>query len=215
VSIDATDRSRIEEDFAVTRTPLKRDVTLGSGPVNNRRGLETQERLLRAAFRVAAEEGITGLSLDAVAKAAGTSKGGLLHHFPSKMSLIEAMISYTLSSFEAKVAAVAEATPEAPGRSARAYLKVSLERMDDENEGAALLMIQATPRFGGLWREHMKAWTDEWIAEDKRDGSSPVDALIVRLAADGLWIRRLLGEDPLPLAMQNRIAQRLQEMTRT
>ena len=49
-----------------------------------------RERILEAAERVITEVGAAHLTLDAVAQAAGVSKGGLLYHFPSKESLLVA-----------------------------------------------------------------------------------------------------------------------------
>ena len=48
--------------------------------------------MLDAAEVVVVRQGIANLTLDAVAAEAGLSKGGLLHHFPSKDRLIEAMV---------------------------------------------------------------------------------------------------------------------------
>ncbi|HRN83289.1 MAG TPA: helix-turn-helix domain-containing protein, partial [Hyphomicrobium sp.] len=43
-----------------------------------------RHQLLDVAARLCLKNGLHGLTLDAVAKEAGVSKGGLLHHFPSK-----------------------------------------------------------------------------------------------------------------------------------
>lgn len=47
-----------------------------------------QDRILDAAENLIATQGIAGFTLDAVARAAEVSKGGLLYHFSSKDSLI-------------------------------------------------------------------------------------------------------------------------------
>jgi AcrR family transcriptional regulator len=44
----------------------------------------TRENILRAANLVVVEEGVSRMTLEAVAREAGVSKGGLLYHFPSK-----------------------------------------------------------------------------------------------------------------------------------
>src|SRR5690348_11094601 len=63
-----------------------------------------RERLLDAAERVVAESGATHLTLDAVAKSAGVSKGGLLYHFPSKEALLEGMLARHFEDVDAEVA---------------------------------------------------------------------------------------------------------------
>ncbi len=57
----------------------------GSGP---------KQRLYRAAVSVALEQGFGKVTLDAVAREAGLSKGGLLHHFGSKTELIRSMLAH-------------------------------------------------------------------------------------------------------------------------
>lgn len=51
-----------------------------------------REKILDAAVQVAIRDGILAMTLDAVAKEAGVSKGGLIHHFRSKDDLIAAML---------------------------------------------------------------------------------------------------------------------------
>ncbi len=46
------------------------------------------QQLLESAAMIAGRDGIASLSLNAVAREAGVSKGGLLHHFPNKQALI-------------------------------------------------------------------------------------------------------------------------------
>ncbi|WP_371362004.1 hypothetical protein SRRS_32680 [Sporomusa rhizae] len=48
---------------------------------------ETKEQILRAAAEIINVEGVFSLTLEAVAKKAGISKGGLLYHFPTKDDL--------------------------------------------------------------------------------------------------------------------------------
>ncbi|MDI9560109.1 MAG: helix-turn-helix domain-containing protein, partial [Pseudomonadota bacterium] len=45
----------------------------------------TYDVIVRAAESVVVEAGASHMTLDAVATKAGVSKGGLLHHFPTKM----------------------------------------------------------------------------------------------------------------------------------
>ena len=58
------------------------------------RGCGPKERLFHAAMCVALENGFGKVTLDAVARQAGISKGGLLHHFATKKGLIRAMLKH-------------------------------------------------------------------------------------------------------------------------
>lgn len=52
-----------------------------------------RDRLFCAAISVALEQGFAHVTMDAVARRAGISKGGLLYHFPSKTHLIKALLA--------------------------------------------------------------------------------------------------------------------------
>ncbi len=52
----------------------------------------TREQILEAATKLLAEHGYAALRVAAVAKEAGVSLGGQLHHFPSKESLVIAVV---------------------------------------------------------------------------------------------------------------------------
>ncbi|GAB1580840.1 TetR/AcrR family transcriptional regulator [Phyllobacterium phragmitis] len=54
---------------------------------HNRRGSVTIDQILDSAEEILVSRGVSGLTLEAVARQAGISKGGLLHHFPSKSAL--------------------------------------------------------------------------------------------------------------------------------
>lgn len=73
----------------------------------------------RSAALVAAEQVVCGagigcLTLDAIARAADLSKGGLLHHFPSKAALIDAMVRREVEGWRAEFAEAVAAQPPAP-----------------------------------------------------------------------------------------------------
>ncbi len=68
----------------------------------------TRDRILAAAEALARSAGPGNLSLDAVARDAGVSKGGLLYHFPSKARLLEALVEDFLSRFDRALRAEAD-----------------------------------------------------------------------------------------------------------
>src|SRR5216117_2375028 len=79
-------------------------------------------KLLDAAEAVVARQGIANLTLDAVAAEVGMSKGGVLHHFPSKDRLVEAMVVRSAEGWRAHFTRAYELMPPGPGRMARALL---------------------------------------------------------------------------------------------
>ena len=65
--------------------------------------LFVRQQLLEVAARLASEKGVTAVTLDAVSGASGVSKGGLLHHFPSKNMLLEALFDSLLVLLDAAI----------------------------------------------------------------------------------------------------------------
>ena len=83
-----------------------------------------RQLLLGVAAGLCIERGASGLTLDAVAAAAGVSKGGLLHHFPSKAALLEGLLDDLIDRLDAAIHQAMLDDPDPTGRFTRAYLKV-------------------------------------------------------------------------------------------
>ena len=88
-----------------------------------------RDNLLDAAETVVMRQGIANLALDAVAAEAGVSKGGLLHHFPTKDRLVEALVMPSAENWRACYMGAYERTAEGPGRTARALLDQRAARL--------------------------------------------------------------------------------------
>ncbi len=59
----------------------------------------TRERLIAAAFRVVAREGLEAASVKAIAADAGLTPGLLHYHFPTKAALLEAVLRVALDNY--------------------------------------------------------------------------------------------------------------------
>jgi len=75
------------------------------------KGSETRDRILDTAFRLAAREGLDGLSLAALAGKLGLSKSGLFAHFTSKEELQLEMLRVASEKFVEQVMAPAFKQP--------------------------------------------------------------------------------------------------------
>jgi AcrR family transcriptional regulator len=67
------------------------------------KGLQTRERILDTAFRLAARDGLEGLSLSDLASELGMSKSGLFAHFGSKEELQLEMLRVASAKFVERV----------------------------------------------------------------------------------------------------------------
>lgn len=60
-----------------------------------------RDQILDAVERLLVRDGVDAVRLDAVAREAGVSKGGLLHHFPSKRALVQGVVVRLADRFDA------------------------------------------------------------------------------------------------------------------
>ncbi|MFC7378611.1 TetR/AcrR family transcriptional regulator [Brevundimonas sp. GCM10030266] len=153
----------------------------------------TRAEIIDRALEVAAEVGAMGFTLDAVAARTSVSKGALLHHFPTKLALLEGLTDHLADMFCEAVLAEAARDPQPYGRHARAYLRVTINdavTACDVSIGRAMLVACAIePSLRTRWSDGVRRVKEE----DPTDPVGADDALLLRLVADGLWMSDLFG----------------------
>ena len=77
------------------------------------RGGTTRLRILEAGAQAFAEHGFAGTSLNDVIKAAGVTKGGFYHHFPSKEALALEVVRYKQEQWSGRVLSASMQEPRA------------------------------------------------------------------------------------------------------
>jgi AcrR family transcriptional regulator len=178
-------------------------------------GSKTRRSVLGVAAEIVAREGVTRLTLDAVAERAGLSKGGILHHFSTKDSLIAAMIEDLVRQFEDDLARHMRGE-SGPGSFARAFLRACL---DSEGTLTRTLRISAgivaALAFNTRLLAPLRRCYADWRRRLENDGIDPAVAELVRSAADGLWFAGVLDLSPPNTAMRKRLFCKLIELTRT
>lgn len=151
---------------------------------------QTRAILIEAALAILQKQGTQHLTLEMVAKQAGVSKGGLLHHFPSKDALIEATARHLYESFNACVEAHFDADPTTPGRWLRAYVRASFEPFDVPFETLVSLFIYG--RDSADLRQLIHDDHMLWQERLENDGVDPVRAAVVRMVCDQYWTERAI-----------------------
>lgn len=155
-----------------------------------------RRNLIYHAMRLAENEGLTGVTVQAVATAAGVTKGGLFHHFPSKQALIEAVFADTLARLDADIDAHIASDSKKQGCFTRAYVETMLANktfgLGTAWSHLAASMIMEPP-LRLLW----SSWLQSRLDHHRDTDATPV-LEVVRLAADGAWLAYLgLGEKSL------------------
>jgi AcrR family transcriptional regulator len=152
---------------------------------------ETRDKLLRATAEFIAQNGAANLTLDAIAATSGISKGGLLHHFPTKHALMQGLMEQIAQIFVSRLERALTEEPEGtPGRWTRAYIAASFEYDPRELQltNAIAHVVSNEPTLIETLQEQF-AWMDRRIEED----GLPINrATVIRLACDGLWVAELL-----------------------
>lgn len=162
----------------------------------------TRERLLEAACHLVREEGVSHLTLDAVARASGVSKGGLLYHFPSKEDLIAGMVQYLADQFSGELERELrkESGPDgsehavSKGRFVRSYIRSTFADAERMRELSAVLLAAVVTQQNLL--DPLREYQRQWQRRIEEDGLDPTLATALRLAADGLWFADLFDMAP-------------------
>ncbi len=77
------------------------------------RSAATRDKILDGAYQVLTELGHAGLRSSNISQAAGVSRGGMLHHYPSKEELIAALYVRLMCRLEEESWKIIDSTPDA------------------------------------------------------------------------------------------------------
>lgn len=153
---------------------------------------DTRRIILDAATTLVAQRG-SGVSIAAIAAAAGVSKGGLLYHFPTKDDLLRAGALELFESFRSRVYDDAQGEPTGvPGRLNRAYVRVSFADAADEGLReliAVAAQLMGEPSIPELSEADGRRWREELTS----DGLPESTVRLIVAATDGVSSAPLWG----------------------
>ncbi len=181
---------------------------------------QVRQQLLQVAARLAYDHGLGNITLDAVSQAAGVSKGGLLHHFPNKMALLNGLFDDMTEKFDTAIADAMRSDPVSQGRFTRAYVstvfafdeaeaKTAETETGDAHAWRVLtIALLAEPSLRDRWRQWVADRADEYIGTD-----SSADCQLARFAADGIWLADLLHSHDLSADIRRTMLSHLKAMS--
>lgn len=158
-------------------------------PVATRDKERTRAAILAAATSLFNEHGST-TSIAEIAKEAGISKSGLLHHFGSKDALIEAIVTNAIAEFDSVIRENIDPNDVAPGRLLRAYIRALTL-----NESRVIAVISPTglmskfessPTLDALFEADSTRWREFFMSDQMPLGT----VVAIRGAAESLAIDR-------------------------
>lgn len=166
--------------------------------------------ILDAAERVVRERGASHVTLDAVAEAAGLSKGGVLYHFQTKEAMLVALVQRLVDTFRSVYSDAQARMGDDPARSLEAFVE-AVFGMDESlgHASCALLPALATnpellEPLRSFYRNHFSQLNNTPVGWDQ--------AAVVTLALDGMWLLEMLGISPLTDKDERRIQKLLTHM---
>lgn len=156
---------------------------------------DARTRVLDAAEAIVQARGVAALTLEAAARDAGVSKGGLLYHFASKEALLAAMLNRLAEGISAEFQRTRAAQPEGPGRTARAMLAWAFDEPDfacAQHDRAAAVFLAAF-HHDPVLLDPVRAVFASMREALAADGLPPGHGQAVMCACDGLFMARIFG----------------------
>ncbi|MGB1252398.1 MAG: TetR/AcrR family transcriptional regulator [Candidatus Promineifilaceae bacterium] len=170
-----------------------------------------RQKIIKATNKLLKEGGyFTNFSLDSVAREAGVSKGGLMHHFASKDALLRAAAENAIVAFETQLKQKIETDEGAQsGKLSRAYVESVL------GEGTVVQAELSPVLLGYLNSAETNPTPNRfqtWQARTEQDGIDTITATIVRLALDGIIYTELIDSEPIDNELRQQIRERMLDM---
>jgi AcrR family transcriptional regulator len=184
-----------------------------------KRSAVTRGKLLEAAERIVLGDGAKKLTLDAVAREAGVSKGGLLYHFPSKDALVAEMVEHlAVERFERELERRMDRANEsgespADGSWVRAYVEATFAPEDRDRNLAVQSGLFAAVANDPALLEPLRQRYGALQERTENDGVDPALATVARLASDGLWFLELFDIPAVEGELRERVLKVLRELT--
>jgi AcrR family transcriptional regulator len=149
-----------------------------------------RESLLHAAFELAATRGMADVTVNKVSELADVTKGAFFHHFASKETLVTELMQMLLTRLDKQFDRLMAEEENSDGCFTRAYVRAAFsEGAAERNIWGALLSLMASKGpVGWVW--------DDWLSERLERHSktdSRIELRVVRLAADGAWLERIMN----------------------
>ncbi len=170
--------------------------------VTTEKGIERAQQILQAARLIFAAEGYAGLSMRRLAAEVGMSLSNVQHYYQSKDLLVEAMLSFTMNSFQSKIDNIAK-TMNAASRIAQlnSTIDMFLDELNDPVTHGVFFEIWALAGRNAF----ASALMDKMLARERKSifkliqGMSPdisdeqamLRAILIVAQVEGLMLFRL------------------------
>lgn len=151
-----------------------------------------RDEIIDAVGLVIGERGLDGLSIDAVAKAAGIGKTSVLYDFKSRDALLAAFVERRIRLHRQAVAALRQTYEHGPDATMRALVEYREGRPARDDLVPGLLVAAAANRNEGFRSFLQEAFTEE-MDHVEAESANPDLSLLAYLALKGLMALECFG----------------------
>ena len=165
--------------------------------------------ILDAAVAVIEAHGITAVTFDTVAEAAGVTRGGVVYHFTSRDNLITSIHEHLARRWEVQLEAVCGKTAEQATERERLVAYITMASTSATRSQVQMILDSFNDENHRVWIDVLGRWAPRGDGVDDR-------TRLALVSADGLWLNELLGSVPLsPKDRQNMGQQIIEQLPRT
>ncbi|HVI50877.1 MAG TPA: TetR/AcrR family transcriptional regulator [Candidatus Sulfotelmatobacter sp.] len=180
---------------------------------NASRSENTRNAVIQAALEIIARNGPGKLTLDAIARECGMSKGAVTHHFRTKQAVLKALLEHEIEYFK-KFAEDYCRKNGGTQKNPNLLSQIATARETIRSDASPALAI-----FGAVAEEPgllsvSRDLSAEIVEKLKAETDDPDLALLRWVAASGLAITAMFGMSPLSDADRERLFARLQDNSR-
>ena len=175
---------------------------------NATRSERSRNAALEAAIAIIARDGPGRLTLDAIARESGLSKGGVMHQFRTKEAVLKALLERQMAHFEEFSTRYMAKVSESSASPNLATQLATIREAATSPNSAALALVAAmveNPRLMALPREREM----ERMAAIREEAADPDLAMLRWAGAMGLLLSALFGMSPLGKEEHQRLFARL------
>ena len=176
---------------------------------NHTRSERTKDTALQAALTIIARDGAGKLTLDAIARESGISKGGLMHQFRTKEAVVTALLERQTAQLEALAQKYIE--DHGAGKTnpqLAAHIATSRQVITGPAYSLSFAIFGLLAQEPGLLAISRERDAGR-LAAIRAEAADPDLATLRWLAARGLVQTALAGPSPLSLEDQERLFERL------
>jgi AcrR family transcriptional regulator len=175
---------------------------------NSTRSERSRKTAIQAAFTIIARDGPGRLTFDAISRESGISKGGLMHQFHTKGSVLKALLEHQAEYFESffrdYLATIDDAKPEATLLAQIATARESTTQQHSVALAILAALVEDPELLSTVRESDVKR-----VKHIKAEAFDPELALLRWSAARGLALTALLGLCPFSDKERGRLFDRL------